>query len=233
MIAAALYGNIGISAFYSHLHFRFALLIFAIYFPRGFLHQQCAFVLGCSRDLYMTNWHSQSSRTCSRARPSCPKRAVSFGLSLFPSTGLWHVRIILHLRKMSVADSVHNSRHWLRYPSSWCYDWLDRRCLYFPIHLVRHSSKTTTIVTHRLFAYSTFPPLLWFLFELKRDAALEDEKFTGYGSNPRQIDTWSDASRWRRGLFEGRWYVKFFMLVIFLASVACAGLGFWGKLVII
>jgi hypothetical protein len=98
---------------------------------------------------------------------------------------------------------------------------------------VRHSSKTTTIVTHRLFAYSTFPPLLWFLFELKRDAALEDEKFTGYGSNPRQIDTWSDASRWRRGLFEGRWYVKFFMLIIFLASVACAGLGFWGKLVII
>jgi hypothetical protein len=66
---------------------------------------------------------------------------------------------------------------------------------------------------------------------LKKDAALEDEKFTGYGSNPRQVDTWHDASRWRRGLFQGRWYVKIFMFIIFLASVACAGLGFWGKLV--
>jgi len=77
------------------------------------------------------------------------------------------------------------------------------------------------------FSY-TFPPLFWFLYELKRDAALEDEPFTGYGSQPRQIDTWRQASRWRRGLFTGRWYVKIFMFIIFLASVACAGLGFWG-----
>jgi hypothetical protein len=77
---------------------------------------------------------------------------------------------------------------------------------------------------------STLPPLFWFLFQLKIDAALEDEKFTGYGSKPRQVDTWHEASRWRRGLFAGRWYVKIFMFIIFLASLACAGLGFWGKL---
>jgi len=77
------------------------------------------------------------------------------------------------------------------------------------------------------FTYS-LPPLLWFLFEMKKDAALEDEKYTGYGSSSRQIDTWRQASRWRRGFFRGRWYVKLSMLLIFIAALACAGLGLWG-----
>jgi amino acid permease len=77
------------------------------------------------------------------------------------------------------------------------------------------------------FTYS-LPPLLWLLFEMKKDAAVEDEKFTGYGSPARQVDTWHQPSRWRRALFTGRWYVKLFMFMIFLASLACAGLGLWG-----
>jgi hypothetical protein len=84
------------------------------------------------------------------------------------------------------------------------------------------------LATYRTLVRSTLPPLFWFLFELKKDGALEDEKFTGHGSNPRAVDTWRDGSRWRRGIFTGRWYVKIFMFVIFLASLACAGLGFWG-----
>jgi hypothetical protein len=79
--------------------------------------------------------------------------------------------------------------------------------------------------------HSTFPPLFWFIFHLQKDGALEDEKFTGYGSNPRPVDTWRDASRWRRGLFTGRWYIKIFMFGVFLAALACAGLGFWGTFV--
>jgi len=65
---------------------------------------------------------------------------------------------------------------------------------------------------------------------MKKDAAVEDEKYTGYGSPARQVDTWHQASRWRRALFTGRWYVKLFMFMIFLASLACAGLGLWGML---
>jgi hypothetical protein len=84
-------------------------------------------------------------------------------------------------------------------------------------------------ITYRRFIRSTFPPLFWFLFEVKRDAAVKDIPYTGYGSQPHQIDTWRDASRWRRGLFTGRWYIKISMFLVFLAAVACAGLGFWGK----
>jgi len=77
------------------------------------------------------------------------------------------------------------------------------------------------------FTYS-FPPLLYFLFEVGKDAAVEDTPYTGYGSQIRQVDTWHDGSRWRRGLFTGRWYIKIFMFGIFLAALACAGLGLWG-----
>jgi len=48
------------------------------------------------------------------------------------------------------------------------------------------------------FTYS-LPPPLWLLFEMKKDAAVEDETYTGYGSSARQVDTWHQASRWRRG----------------------------------
>jgi len=74
----------------------------------------------------------------------------------------------------------------------------------------------------------TFPPLLYFLYLFQTDAAVGDVPFTGVGSQPRQIDTWREASRWRRGLFTGRWYVKIFLFTVFLASCACAGLGMWG-----
>jgi hypothetical protein len=70
---------------------------------------------------------------------------------------------------------------------------------------------------------------LYFLYEVQHDAAIEDTKFTGYGSQIKAIDTWKSASRWKRGLFTGRWYVKIISLVVFLASLACAGLGLWGK----
>lgn len=71
---------------------------------------------------------------------------------------------------------------------------------------------------------------MWLLFEMKKDAALLDEPFTGHGSQPRQVDGWNQPSRWRRGAFDGRWYLKVALLLIFLAALACAGLGLWGKL---
>lgn len=74
----------------------------------------------------------------------------------------------------------------------------------------------------------TFPPLLYFLYLVQTDAAVDDVPFTGHGSQPSQVDTWREGSRWRRGLLSGRWYVKIFLFGVFLASCACAGLGMWG-----
>lgn len=74
----------------------------------------------------------------------------------------------------------------------------------------------------------TLPPLFYFLYEVQTDAALADAPYTGPGSQPARADTWRDASRWRRGLFTGRWYVKISMFLVFLAACACAGLGMWG-----
>jgi len=85
-------------------------------------------------------------------------------------------------------------------------------------------------VTHGNLYLSTFPSLFLFLFEFQIDAASEDEKYTGYGSQPCRIDTWRQYSRWRRGLLGGRYYVKLFMFTVFLAALACTGLGLWGKL---
>lgn len=39
-----------------------------------------------------------------------------------------------------------------------------------------------------------------------------------------RVDSWKDASRWKRGLAP-LWYVKVFLFVIFLAALATSGLG--------
>ncbi|KAF8163825.1 transmembrane amino acid transporter protein-domain-containing protein [Crassisporium funariophilum] len=77
------------------------------------------------------------------------------------------------------------------------------------------------------FTYS-FPPLLRLGYDVITDAMAADQEYVpGNGARGR-ADTWSDWSRWRRGLFSGRWYFKLFNLGVFLGGTAMACLGMWG-----
>ncbi|KAJ7636721.1 transmembrane amino acid transporter protein-domain-containing protein [Roridomyces roridus] len=76
----------------------------------------------------------------------------------------------------------------------------------------------------------TFPPLMMLGLDMQLDAALEDEPFTTPGVAPRQIDTWWDFSRWKRGFLAGgrrRVGWKVVNLLFLLASLATAGMGLW------
>ncbi|KAF8187421.1 transmembrane amino acid transporter protein-domain-containing protein [Pholiota molesta] len=77
------------------------------------------------------------------------------------------------------------------------------------------------------FTYS-FPPLLRLGYDVITDAMAADNLYVpGTGSTAR-IDTWSEWSRWKRGLFGGRVFFKLFNLVIFLGGLSMACLGMWG-----
>jgi hypothetical protein len=70
---------------------------------------------------------------------------------------------------------------------------------------------------------------MYFLYAVQHDAAIEDQNFNGFGTEVVRKDTWRDASRWKRGILTGHWHLKIFSFFIFLAALACAGLGSWGK----
>lgn len=75
----------------------------------------------------------------------------------------------------------------------------------------------------------TFPPILLVGYDVIVDAMKGDAEHK-VGSHPTgRIDTWSSWSRWKRGLFSGRWYWKLFNFLLFLAGVATAGLGMWAS----
>ncbi|TFK61152.1 hypothetical protein BDN72DRAFT_778575 [Pluteus cervinus] len=77
------------------------------------------------------------------------------------------------------------------------------------------------------FTYS-FPPLLRLGYDVLTDAMAEDEKYIpGMGTRVRK-DTWNDWSRWKRGLFSGRWYFKLLNFIIGFGGLAMACLGMWG-----
>ncbi|GAA5957433.1 hypothetical protein JCM8115_006988 [Rhodotorula mucilaginosa] len=78
----------------------------------------------------------------------------------------------------------------------------------------------------------TFPPLFQLALEMHKDAIRGDEGFQTAGVRPRQIDTWRQASRWRRAIFGGSTkstILKFVYFVFFLAALATAGLGMWAS----
>jgi len=73
----------------------------------------------------------------------------------------------------------------------------------------------------------TFPPLLWLAYQVMTDAMIEDKAYSPGNGNKGRIDTWKDWSRWKRGLFSGRWYFKMFNLVLGFAGLTAACLGMW------
>ncbi|KAF8071821.1 hypothetical protein FPV67DRAFT_1667278 [Lyophyllum atratum] len=77
------------------------------------------------------------------------------------------------------------------------------------------------------FSY-TFPLFLRVGYDVITDAMTADEAFApGKGASGR-VDNWSQWSRWKRGLFSGRWYFKLLNLVLGLGALAMACLGMWG-----
>jgi len=76
------------------------------------------------------------------------------------------------------------------------------------------------------FTYS-FPPILRFGYDVITDAMAADKQYTPGAGTSGRIDTWKQWSRWKRGLFSGRWYFKLFNFLLFLASLAMSFLGMW------
>ncbi|KAF8239666.1 hypothetical protein L208DRAFT_1236102 [Tricholoma matsutake] len=74
----------------------------------------------------------------------------------------------------------------------------------------------------------TFPFMLRLGYDVITDAMVADEVYVpGKGSTGR-ADNWNQWSRWRRGLFSGRWYFKLFNFLLSLGGLAMACLGMWG-----
>ncbi|PWN31562.1 uncharacterized protein FA14DRAFT_162559 [Meira miltonrushii] len=78
----------------------------------------------------------------------------------------------------------------------------------------------------------TFPFLLKFTFDVQVDAMKGDLPYVPgtMGRVQHRADTWSQWSRWRRGLFGGNVYSKAVFLILGLASASMAGLGIYGSL---
>lgn len=92
------------------------------------------------------------------------------------------------------------------------------------------------------FSYS-FPFMLALIFCIKKDAMEGDSPYTP-GNEARKQDTWSDWSRWQRGLFGGNYQypllagkmvtipgivVKTVLLIVTLGAYTLSGLGMYGS----
>jgi len=74
----------------------------------------------------------------------------------------------------------------------------------------------------------TFPPVMHLGYAVLKDAAVEDGPPNEEGYRVPK-DTWRDWSRWARG-FKRHWYFKLFHFLVFLASLATAGLGAYSSI---
>jgi len=77
------------------------------------------------------------------------------------------------------------------------------------------------------FTYS-FPPLMRLGYDVITDAMSADAEYAPGSGTACRVDSWSDWSRWKRGIFGGRVFFKLFNLIIFLGGIAMACLGMWG-----
>ena len=67
-------------------------------------------------------------------------------------------------------------------------------------------------------------------FAIQRDAAKADHPYDPSTGTRERIDTWRDWSRWKRGLAP-HFYIKLFNFLLFLASLATAGLGAYSSII--
>jgi len=90
------------------------------------------------------------------------------------------------------------------------------------------ASITTLVAAIAIMQFTyTFPPLLRLGYDVITDAMSEDQEYVPGSGAKGRIDTWRDWSRWKRGLFSGRWYYKFFNLIMSLGGLAMAFIGMW------
>ncbi|KAF9201901.1 hypothetical protein BGZ49_007904 [Haplosporangium sp. Z 27] len=78
------------------------------------------------------------------------------------------------------------------------------------------------------FSY-TFPPILRVGYDVITDAMSEDAVYVPGNGVSGRVDTWKDASRWKRGLFTGRVFFKAFNFILFVGFLVMACLGMWGS----
>lgn len=75
----------------------------------------------------------------------------------------------------------------------------------------------------------TFPFLLKVILDVQLDAMKGDNPYTPGSGKSGCVDSWTNLSRWRRGLFTGNVPLKVFHLVLGLASLSMACLGMYGS----
>jgi hypothetical protein len=68
-----------------------------------------------------------------------------------------------------------------------------------------------------------------FLYCVHRDACAGDAPYDPQTGTTGRVDTWRDASRWRRGVFTGNVLFKAFNLGLSLAGLSMACLGMYGS----
>ncbi|KAF8803159.1 amino acid transporter-like protein [Phlegmacium glaucopus] len=73
----------------------------------------------------------------------------------------------------------------------------------------------------------TFPPIMRFGYDVITDAMAADQPYVVGGGSQCRVDTWRQWSRWKRGLFGGRWYFKLFNVILFLGGLVTACMGMW------
>ncbi|RSH93075.1 hypothetical protein EHS25_007428 [Saitozyma podzolica] len=73
----------------------------------------------------------------------------------------------------------------------------------------------------------TFPPILLCAYWMQIDAMKGDTQWQpGMAPGSGRVDTWRNASRWKRG-FRPYWYLKTFLILLFLAAMCLAALGIY------
>lgn len=73
----------------------------------------------------------------------------------------------------------------------------------------------------------TFPPLLLLGWWMQKDACAGDKPWEpGMEKWANRVDSWRQASRWKRGLRK-HWYAKLFLFLLFLGALSLCGLGLY------
>ncbi|KAG0209750.1 hypothetical protein BGX28_009970 [Mortierella sp. GBA30] len=92
---------------------------------------------------------------------------------------------------------------------------------------VENISSLIAAVCIMQFSY-TFPPLLRLAYDVITDAMSEDAVYVPGNGTTGRVDSWKEASRWRRGICTGRVWFKILNFILFLGFLVLAALGIWG-----
>jgi amino acid permease len=115
------------------------------------------------------------------------------------------------------------------------YIWTVFVCIYWAIAFVfaaaipNFSSLVSLIGAVCILQFSyTFPFILQFGLDLQLGAMIGDGEYDPINKITHRVDTWRNWSRWARG-YKQRWFANTAHFILFLASLATAGLGIYAS----